>query len=1104
MPISFSSPTNRDSGARGAGVTAVLGPTNTGKTHLAIERMLGHSSGIIGLPLRLLAREVYNKVAERVGEDAVALVTGEEKIKPPSPRYWVSTVEAMPRDLDVAFLAIDEVQLGADLERGHVFTDRILNRRGREETLVLGAQTVRPMVERLLPGAHVLTRPRLSQLSFAGEKKITRLPRRSAVVAFSAEEVYAIAELIRRQRGGAAVVMGALSPRTRNAQVALYQSGDVEYLVATDAIGMGLNLDVDHVAFASDRKFDGYQFRKLNPAELAQIAGRAGRATRNGTFGTTGRCPPFETELAQALESHSFEPIKVLQWRNTALDFSSVGALQASLAAPPKESGLTRAPIAEDILVLDHAARDDEIRALATTRAAVERLWDVCQVPDYRKIAPATHAELATTLYGFLMREGSIPIDWFARQVELADHAEGDIDTLSNRIAHIRTWTFAANRPDWLADPEHWQGVTRAVEDKLSDALHERLTERFVDRRTSVLMRRLRENTVLETDIGKGGEVVVEGHAIGRLDGFMFTPDASTAGSEAKALAGAAQKALAGEINARATRLAHAADGQFVLAADGIIRWLGQPVARLVAGEEALKPRLRIIADERLTGAPRDAVQARLDLWLKSHIERLLEPLFRLAAAEDITGIARGVAFQLTEALGVLDRAKVAEEVKGLEQPARATLRKHGVRFGAYHIYVPALLKPAPRVLATQLWALKHGGAETKGLEAIEQLAASGRTSIAADKETTKVLYRVAGYRVCGERAVRVDILERLSDLIRPALAWRADAPGTKPPGAIGGFGFTVTVGMTSLAGCSGEDFASVLRSLGFRMEKRPKPVEPPPSAPADAVPSAAAADALPSEAAATDRAQAPALAADIVPAAAVETTVPEAPPVEPAAIAPSEGGETAPVAPVPVVSEAPALAVAEPVEAESKEVAEETPATEVATQTTPAAEELIDVWRPGRRDERRPRHERATRPRRPQRPLQASPAAPVDAPATAADAAAAPAPGAAEAVPDERRDGGRDRRPGRSDRDERADRAPQPGRRQRRADRSERSDRGDRPPRGDRAPRGDHPDRDPALRAKYIKGSSDRREREPDPNSPFAKLAALKAQLEANAKEPR
>src|SRR6266403_151009 len=378
MPISFSSPTNRDSGARGAGVTAVLGPTNTGKTHLEIERMLGHPSGIIGLPLRLLAREVYNTVAARAGIDAVALVTGEEKIKPPSPRYWVSTVEAMPRDLDVAFVAIDEVQLGADFERGHVFTDRMLNRRGREETLVLGAQTVRPMVERLLPGAHVLTRPRLSQLSFAGEKKITRLPRRSAVVAFSAEEVYSIAELIRRQRGGAAVVLGALSPRTRNAQVALYQSGDVEYLVATDAIGMGLNLDVDHVAFASDRQFDGYQFRRLNPAELAQIAGRAGRAQRDGTFGTTGRCPPFEPELVQALESHSFDNVKIMQWRNTDLDFASVGALAASLATVPTLQGLTRAPTAEDILVLDHVARDEDVRTLTNTRAAVERLWEVC------------------------------------------------------------------------------------------------------------------------------------------------------------------------------------------------------------------------------------------------------------------------------------------------------------------------------------------------------------------------------------------------------------------------------------------------------------------------------------------------------------------------------------------------------------------------------------------------------------------------------------------------------------------------------------------------------------------------------------------------------
>src|SRR5215831_13568129 len=369
MPVTFAPSAHRDARARGVGVTAVLGPTNTGKTHLAIERMLAHSSGIIGLPLRLLAREVYNKVAAAAGTEAVALVTGEEKIKPANPRFWVSTVEAMPRDLDVAFLAVDEVQLGADLERGHVFTDRMLHRRGREETLVLGAGTMRAMVERLLPGANIVSRARLSRLTYAGEKKLTRLPRRSAIVAFSADEVYSIAELIRRQRGGAAVVLGALSPRTRNAQVALYQSGDVDYLVATDAIGMGLNLDVDHVAFASDRKFDGYQFRRLIPAELAQIAGRAGRATRNGTFGTTGRCPPFETELAQALESHSFEPVKVLQWRNTELDFSSLGALAASLAMLPAHPGLTRAPIAEDIMVFEHAARDEDVRTLASSRA---------------------------------------------------------------------------------------------------------------------------------------------------------------------------------------------------------------------------------------------------------------------------------------------------------------------------------------------------------------------------------------------------------------------------------------------------------------------------------------------------------------------------------------------------------------------------------------------------------------------------------------------------------------------------------------------------------------------------------------------------------------
>src|SRR5215813_11121868 len=1100
MPVSFSAPHNRDARARGVGVTAVLGPTNTGKTHLAIERMLAHSSGVIGLPLRLLAREVYNKVVDRVGKDSVALVTGEEKIKPSNPRFWVCTVEAMPRDLDVAFLAVDEVQLGADFERGHVFTDRMLNARAREETLVLGAATVRAMVEKLLPGAHVISRPRLSTLTYAGEKKLTRLPPRSAIVAFSAEEVYAIAELIRRQRGGAAVVLGALSPRTRNAQVALYQAGDVDYLVATDAIGMGLNLDVEHVAFASDRKFDGYQFRRLKPAEFAQIAGRAGRATRDGTFGTTGRCAPFEPELVQALESHTFEPIKVLQWRNTTLDFASLGALQASLATTPKEAGLTRAPVAEDILVLEHAARDDDIRSLAKTRAAVERLWDVCQVPDYRKISPATHAELVVTLYGFLMREGNIPTDWFARQVAHADRTDGDIDTLSNRIAHVRTWTFAANRPDWLADPEHWQGVTRTIEDKLSDALHERLTERFVDRRTSVLMRRLRENTMLEPEIGRSGEVTVEGHVIGRLDGFMFAPDASAAGSEAKALNAAAQKALAGELEARATKISQASSDQIVLAADGALRWTGGLVGKLIAGDDTLRPRIRVIADEQLTGPARELVQTRLDLWLKNDIEKLLAPLFSLTAAEDVTGMARGVAFQLVESLGVLERQKVAEEVKGLDQPARATLRKYGVRFGAYHIYLPGLLKPAPRALATQLWAIKHESPDAKGLGELLHLAASGRTSIPVDKETPKALYRTAGYRICGERAVRVDILERLADLIRPALSWREGAPGPKPDGYFDRRTFVVTGAMTSLTGSSGEDFASILRSLGYRMDRKPKPVEPV-AAPPAVEPAAVSGDVsatVEATAEATPASNEIAISVAAAEPAPAETILASGAASRSLLLEPDfVDAEAAPLVqePVPFAAREP---VATPGEAEN--AAPAPAADEAQAGSRPAESTFVEVWRPAVRFEERPR-----RLRRQQRPQLAevaaseSSAAPVVPPAEGATASASPDGGQPARGPRWPRDEHGDR-PNREKRQDRRERQQRMERQDKRAERKERNARRERP----RRDRGQQVDR--AEREQYYAkpfGSTAGSRDKPDPNSPFAKLAALKQKLERSGKDP-
>jgi len=1117
----------------GAGVTAVLGPTNTGKTHLAIERMLAHPSGMIGLPLRLLAREVYNKIADRAGAESVALVTGEEKIKPKNPRYWVSTVEAMPRDLDVSFLAVDEIQIASDLERGHVFTDRILNRRGRDETLLLGAATMRPIIERLLPGVSMITRPRLSQLEFAGDRKITRQPRRTAIVAFSADEVYAIAELIRRQHGGAAVVLGSLSPRTRNAQVAMFQNGDVDYLVATDAVGMGLNLDVDHVAFASDRKFDGYQFRRLTPAEFAQVAGRAGRATRNGTFGTTGRCAPFEPELVNALQNHTFDPVKMLQWRNTKLDFSSLGALQVSLNLAPGHEALTRAPVAEDMRVLDHAARDVEVRDIAHGKAAVERLWEACQVPDYRKLSPAAHAELVTTLYGFLMRKGCIPDSWFEAQVDQADRVDGDIDTLSARIAQIRTWTFVANRPDWLKDPERWQGIAREVENKLSDALHERLTERFVDRRTSVLMRRLRENTSLNTEIGKTGEVIVEGHVIGRLDGFTFAPDAAEAGSDAKALQAAAQAVLAGEINARAEKLGNAPDDQFVLTSEGIIRWTGDAVARLSAADDALHPRIRIISDERLTGPPREKVQARLELWLKTHIEKLLGPMFELSKAEDVTGIARGIAYQLVEALGVLERPKIAGELKDLDQPSRATLRKYGVRFGAYHIYFPGLLKPAARALAALLWALKQDNVDLSSLSGAQHLASSGRTSFPVDKALPRDAYRVLGYKQAGERAVRVDILERLADLIRPALAWRENSPGEKPAGAFDGRSFVVTQAMTSLTGSAGEDFASVLRALGYRMEKRPpRPVKSAapaaetvaaetPSTEGDAETSTETA----AEAVAGLPEETPAVAADAVTVEDApgmeqhDEPAPEEPALEASPEAPVTPEDAPGIAPPAEEAAAPAEAAgleAAPAEAAAVEAAASPDAAAPeAAAAAPAEPELVEVWRPGgRHEDRKPRHERHRHQRHNNQPR----------PQAGAEAGAAPAEGEAAQSADgekrgerhrhggHRRDGGRDfRKPreggegGGERRDDRNRSFQGKGDRDKDRDRNRDNKKfgGDRDKgrdnRGrDRDKGRDRRDREsgPSLRPYASSANPRERDRPADPNSPFAKLAALKEQL--------
>ena len=1024
-------------------VTAVLGPTNTGKTHLAVERMLGHGGGMIGLPLRLLAREIYDKVRARAGDAAVALVTGEEKIIPVQARYWICTVEAMPTDVEVPFLAIDEVQLCADFERGHIFTDRVINRRGRDETMLLGAGTMRPILEKLLPGITFVSRPRFSQLLYAGQKKLTRLPRRSAIVAFSADMVYATAELIRRQHGGAAVVLGALSPRTRNAQVALYQSGDVDYIVATDAVGMGLNMDVDHVAFASTRKFDGFQYRQLNPSELGQVAGRAGRYMNDGTFGVTGEADPFEPEMVERLEGHNFDAVRMLQWRNRELDFGSLERLKQSLNMLPQQQGLTRAQPNADLLALEALARDPATRDLAKSKKDVERLWEVCQIPDYRNISNSEHASIVSKIYQYLQTgDGFIDEDWFVRQLKFCENTQGDLDTLSNRISHVRTWTFVANRPDWLKAPLYWQSYAREIEDKLSDALHARLTQRFIDRRTSVLMKRLAQKEELMSTVEEDGAIHVEGEYIGRIKGFLFVPDGATEGAEARALKAAAMSAVAAEITARAKAVSASADTDLKLIRDGQIIWNHAAVGKLEPGPTLLKPRAAVVAGDQLSGAEREEVQARLQKFTDRHIATTLEALVKLEEGEGLEGISRGLAYRLVETLGVLPRETVAEEVKGLSQEDRAKLRSLGARFGAFNVYVPALLKPAPTELRLLLWALglqKEGKLEPA---ALPQPPGQGLTSASFDRSTPKGFYGVCGYRICGSRVVRIDMLERLADVIRDRVFWRARFPEeARPAGSVEGGGFSVVPDMMSLVGCSGEDFLGILRSLDYRMQK--KTVKRP-----AATPAAVAPDAL------------KALGDDVAsePPADVITGEPSAQAEEPVAlqsVEPPAESDMLPESPAETAeaSETPVTASVE------QALAEATPAPEVAME-----EVEIEVWWPRDTGPFRHRPERQQNNRRPAQRRDAT-----------ATAAVQPTEGGDKPAEGERREGGRPHRhhaKGHNNRDKR------------REDRPEGQE-----ARHDRKPRRE--DRKPDVQER-----TPRPEKPIDPDSPFAVLGALKAKL--------
>ncbi|HEY1709737.1 MAG TPA: helicase-related protein [Rhizomicrobium sp.] len=787
-------------------VTAVLGPTNTGKTYFAIERMLAHKSGMIGLPLRLLAREVYDKIVRLKGERLCALITGEEKIVPPDARYFVCTVEAMPLDISVACLVVDEIQLCADPERGHIFTDRLLNARGEEETLFLGADTMRATIARFIPHSYFVSRERFSDLAYTGHKKLTRLPRRAAIVAFSAEDVYGIAELVRRQRGGAAVVLGALSPRTRNAQVALYQSGEVDFLVATDAIGMGINMDVDHVAFAAMDKFDGYAMRPLRPDEAGQIAGRAGRHMNDGTFGTTGECEPLDSELVSRIEGHRYDPVRVLQWRNSTLDFHSTDALLASLDMPPPTRGLAKARPASDFTSLRALSVYEDVRELVRGTAGVRKLWEVCQLPDFRKLSDEEHVRLVHTLFGFLMSdEEALPEDWLARQIERLNITEGDVATLSGRLAQIRTWTYAAHRPGWIRHAGEWQDKTRAIEDKLSDALHERLTQRFIDRRTSVLMKRLREDDLDDLVLDESGGVAIGGETIGKLEGFRFSPDERAEGIHGRTLRTAALKGLEGEFFARVKRLVEAPDTAITLSEHGKLWWDGAIVGQLEAGPTPLDPIVHLHVDENLAKQLRANLEERLSKWVKERIATRLVPLLSLregieaknGTADALPGAPRGIAFQLCEALGTLDRAKV--QLPDDIRPLARALRPYGVRFGRRSIYMPQLLRPE---IAGLLALLRGVAMKLRQLPAPPQ---PGLTSFAVDRDANLEMLSAAGFRVIAHRAIRVDMLERLEDELEKGATEGATADALVPK-------------LVSLLGSDRATLESILAQLGWRI----------------------------------------------------------------------------------------------------------------------------------------------------------------------------------------------------------------------------------------------------------------------------------------------
>ncbi len=785
-------------------ITAVLGPTNTGKTFLAIETMLDFESGMIGFPLRLLAREVYDKIIKKVDSNKVALITGEEKIIPSNAKYFVCTVESMPIDKKLDFVGVDEIQLCSDHERGHIFTDRLLNLRGEKLTMLMGSNTIKNIISKLDEDTEFINKERLSKLSYVGHKKISRIDRKTAIIAFSVEEVYAIAELIRRQKGGAAIVMGSLSPKTRNSQVELYQSGDVDFLVATDAIGMGINMDLNNVYFSNLKKFDGRKLRRLTLSEIGQIAGRAGRYLNDGYFGITGDCKEINPDEIELLENHKFENINTLFWRNTDLDFNNSSNLIKSLEEKPNKNWLRRIHECEDEKILKYFLKNLD-KNIIDSKEKLSLLWECCQIPDFVKKTYGNHLEVVSKVYEFLTsKEGKVPNVYMKNKLSSLDKLDGNIDSISNRIANVRTWSYVSNKLNWVENNDYWVERTKSLEDKLSDRLHSELTKSFIDKRASVLARGLKQDITFKTQIIESSKVIIDKQFIGNLKGLKLELDLKidTLDTDVKSLKKAARQTIGPEFNRRIKEII---DTKLLEIRDDFkIYWQNFPIAKLISGKDYLEPEISLIIDDIIEETEQKKLKIFLDSWIKEKINLTLKNLIDLKSLKEKNSSIRALAYQLYESNGVLKRESISDYLQKLSQEERKVLRNLGVKFGRYHIFLFKLFKPEAVSLRVLLWKNYHQKffnlkPPTFGLNFVE-----------SDKFQDKNFMLLCGFECFKDIFVRIDILERLFVKI---INSNPDGKGD----------IKLLPEMLNLLGCSKDNFLKLIKKMNYRCFEKDK-----------------------------------------------------------------------------------------------------------------------------------------------------------------------------------------------------------------------------------------------------------------------------------------